>query len=147
MLTLPLDVCTWFCFDNFSYKIADMQTLPGWSRLPLLQFAQVVELVILELVFTIFFCTFRFTSADYIGPVDSRGMVIDKEVSVKIWKKKIMTIILIPTIPKTSVTIALELHQKLCFQVYRQVFRNAKLAKREGVSVGHFVDKSAKVYF
>ena len=42
------------------------------------------ELVILELVFTQKKCTFRFISADYIGPVDSRGMVIEKEVSVKI---------------------------------------------------------------
>ena len=49
--------------------------------------------------------------------------------------------------PQTSVTIALEHHQKLCLQVYRQVFRNAKLAKREGVSVGHLVDTSVKVLF
>ena len=28
-----------------------------------------------------------------------------------------------------------------------KVFRNAKLAKREGVSVGHFVDTSFKVFF
>ena len=58
-----------------------------------------------------------------------------------------MILILIPSTPKTSATIALEHPQNLCLQVYRQVFRNAKLAKREGVSVGHFVDKSAKVYF
>ena len=32
-------------------------------------------------------------------------------------------------------------------QVYREVFRNEKLAKREGVSVGHFVDASVKVFF
>ena len=57
-----------------------------------------------------------------------------------------MIIILIPSTPKTSATIALEHPQNLCLQVYRQVFRNAKLAKREGVSVGHFVDTSVKVF-
>ena len=52
-----------------------------------------------------------------------------------------MTIILIPSTPKISVTIALEHTQNLCLQVYRQVFRNAKLAKREGVSVGAFPNR------
>ena len=62
-------------------------------------------------------------------------------------KKKIMIIIFIPSTLKTSVTIAFEHHQNLCLQVYREVFRNAKLAKREGVSVGHFADTSVKVFF
>ena len=116
--------------DSLSSSLPKLQKQCSWS-----QFSQK-------------FCTCRFTSADYIGPVDSRGMVIDKEVSVKICEK-IMTKILIPSTPKTSVISPqpLEHHKKLCFQVYRQVFRNAKLAKREGVSVGHFVDTRVKVAF
>ena len=151
MITFPSNECSWFFFDNFSSKLADMQTLPGWSWLPLLQFAQVVELVILELVFTNKnckenwrkncrisslgvsfhkkFCTFRFTSADYIGPVDARGMVIDKEVSVKIWKKKIMIIILIPSTPQNISHYILRTSSKIVFPGVQAGFQKCKISK------------------